>query len=72
MAEMKDFLGKDLHIGDKVIFIYDKFKVNELKEGVVIGLNIRQAKYDMIKVQWINPNNILVDSNVTLKKVYKL
>lgn len=46
MAEMKDFLGKDLHISDKVIFIYDKFKVNELKEGVVIGLNIKQSKYD--------------------------
>lgn len=72
MAEMKDFLGKDLHISDKVIFIYDKFKVNELKEGVVIGLNIKQSKYDMIKVQWVNQNNILVDSNVTLKKVFKL
>lgn len=72
MEEMKDFKGKELSINDKVIFILDKFGSNELKEGIVTKLNIKQAKYTMIEVEWLNMNNVKVNSNVSLKKVYKL
>ena len=72
MEEMKDFKGKELSINDKVIFILDKFGSNELKEGIVTKLNVKQAKYTMIEVEWLNMNNVKVNSNVSLKKVYKL
>lgn len=72
MEEMKDFQGKELFINDKVIFILDKFGSNELKEGTITKLNIKQAKYTMIEVEWLNMNNVKVNSNVSLKKVYKL
>ncbi len=72
MQEMKDFKGKELFLNDKVIFILDKFGSNELKEGTITKLNIKQAKYTMIEVEWLNMNNVKVNSNVSLKKVYKL
>lgn len=72
MQEMKDFKGKELFLNDKVIFIFDKFGSNELKEGIITKLNIKQAKYTMIEVEWFNMNNVKVNSNVSLKKVYKL
>lgn len=72
MEEMKDFKGKELSINDKVIFILDKFGSNELKEGIVTKLNVKQAKYTMIEVEWLNINNVKVNSNVSLKKVFKI
>lgn len=69
---MQDFKGKELFLNDKVIFILDKFGSNELKEGTITKLNIKQAKYTMIEVEWLNMNNVKVNSNVSLKKVYKL
>ena len=68
---MLDFKGKLLSIGDNVIFIYDKHKRNELKEGVVLKTDIKQASYVMALVSWKNNQDIEVESRVSQHKIFK-
>lgn len=40
----KDFLGKDLNIGDKIIFKSSEYKSNPLKLGEVVGFTPKMIR----------------------------
>ena len=67
---MTDFKGHSLSSGDSVIFIYDKYKRNELKEGIVLKTNIKQASFIMALISWVNPQGITVESRVSSPKIF--
>jgi len=67
---MKDFKNIELKVGDKVIFVYDKYKRNELKEGEILRTDIKQGIYTMALVSWENPQGVIVESRVSTPKIY--
>ena len=47
---MQDFNGKEINIGDRVVFALNEFKKTKLQNGIIKEVNIKQANMIMAKI----------------------